>query len=199
MVIAATARPLMKGLRMRKGPTWLQTGIALGVIAVLTIVSPALGGPSLRSLVKKEVAKQISKATGPAGPNGTNGSNGTNGADGTARAFGRVAENGTLTRSKNATVSHPSTGTYCITLASGIDASQTGLTATPDFAQDSTFLGTNGAQAVVEWDSVPLTCSAGTLEVDTAERTVSTAGSTDGDVRAVNLAFHDESFFFVVP
>ena len=35
-------------------------GFAL--VAALAVVSPALGGPSLRSLVKSEVAKQLSTA-----------------------------------------------------------------------------------------------------------------------------------------
>jgi hypothetical protein len=47
---------------MRRRPGWIQTGIALGVIGALLAVSPALGGPSLQSLVKKEVAKQFAAA-----------------------------------------------------------------------------------------------------------------------------------------
>jgi hypothetical protein len=47
---------------LRRRPSWLQTGIALGVIGALLVVSPALGGPSLQSLVKKEVAKQFAAA-----------------------------------------------------------------------------------------------------------------------------------------
>jgi hypothetical protein len=47
---------------LRKRPSWIQTGIALGVIGALLVVSPALGGPSLQSLVKKEVAKQFAAA-----------------------------------------------------------------------------------------------------------------------------------------
>ena len=65
----------------------------LGVVLTLAIVSSALGGPSLQSLVKKEVARQLSAAEtaktkskrgppGPAGQAGTNGTNGTNGANG---------------------------------------------------------------------------------------------------------------------
>ncbi len=47
---------------MRRRPSWIQTGIALGVIGALLAVSPALGGPSLQSLVHKEVAKQFAAA-----------------------------------------------------------------------------------------------------------------------------------------
>jgi hypothetical protein len=47
---------------MGRRPRLLQTGIALGVIGALLVVSPALGGPSLQSLVHKEVAKQFAAA-----------------------------------------------------------------------------------------------------------------------------------------
>jgi hypothetical protein len=43
--------------------------IALAVVATLAIVSPGFG-ISLKKLVKKEVSKQIAKATGPPGVNG---------------------------------------------------------------------------------------------------------------------------------
>jgi hypothetical protein len=65
---------------------WSHVTIALAVIAALAIASPALG-LNIKKLVKKEVSKQIAKATGPPGANGINGINGvngTNGADGTA-------------------------------------------------------------------------------------------------------------------
>jgi hypothetical protein len=47
---------------MGRRPRLMQTGIALGVIGALLVVSPALGGPSLQSLVHKEVAKQFAAA-----------------------------------------------------------------------------------------------------------------------------------------
>jgi hypothetical protein len=66
---------------------WGHVVIALALIAVVAIAAPAIGGPSLKKLVKKEVAKQISKAKGPAGPPGAPGAPG---ADGTAKAGARV-------------------------------------------------------------------------------------------------------------
>ena len=102
---------------------WSHVTIALALIAALAIAAPAIGGPSLKKLVKKEVSKQISKATGPAGPPGVNGTNGVNGADGTARAYALVKANapGAVdtvdeSRSKNITdanVTHPSNGSWC--------------------------------------------------------------------------------------
>jgi hypothetical protein len=47
---------------MKRGPRLIQTGIAAGVIGAMLVVSPALGGPSLQSLVKKEVSKQFAAA-----------------------------------------------------------------------------------------------------------------------------------------
>jgi hypothetical protein len=67
-------------------PKWSTVVIALALIAVLAIASPALS-VSIKKLVKKEVAKQISKAQGPAGPQGPPG---PAGADGTAKAGARV-------------------------------------------------------------------------------------------------------------
>jgi hypothetical protein len=81
---------------MKRRVKWSHATIALALIAALAIAAPAIGGSSLKKLVKNEVSKQIGKATGPQGPpgaNGTNGTNGTNGADGTARAYVRVDSN----------------------------------------------------------------------------------------------------------
>jgi hypothetical protein len=137
---------------------------------------------------------------GAPGAPGTQGSQGIQGVPGTARAYGLVAANGALTRSKNVTgVTNPGSGRYCIALA-GIDTSQTALVAAPDNFDDATALaGTNGQQAIVEWSSHASDCVAGQLEVVTGIRSVSTSGSTDGDVRTVNNALANQSFFFVVP
>jgi hypothetical protein len=76
--------------------------------------------------------------------------NGTNGLDGTARAYGLVRGT-TVTQSKNIVgVTNPSTGTYCITLAAGIDPSTTGLVLTPDYSYDDT---SNVQFVHIEWDS----------------------------------------------
>jgi hypothetical protein len=55
---------------MKKTLWWRTAAIGLALVVALAVSSPALGGPSLRKLVKKEVARQIAKATGPAGANG---------------------------------------------------------------------------------------------------------------------------------
>jgi hypothetical protein len=72
---------------MRARARWTHVTIALALIAALAMAAPAIGGPSLKKLVKKEVAKQIGKATGPPGPPGAAGADGVNG---TARAYARV-------------------------------------------------------------------------------------------------------------
>jgi hypothetical protein len=138
---------------------------------------------------------------GPQGQAGAKGEKGDAGPAGTARAYGRVAVNGALSRSANVTgVTHPFTGVYCIAFAAGIDASQTGLVATPDFlGSGTTNAGTNTPQGFVEWYSPAAECPAGQLEVLTFRRTATTGGSTDNDVHAVNNAFADVAFFFTVP
>jgi hypothetical protein len=131
---------------------WTHATVALAVIGAVAIAAPALGGPSLKSLVKKEVAKQLAKATGPpgqAGANGLNGLNGTNGLDGTARAYARVRPHASLTPctggasgdectfnlSKGITsVRHgSSTGIYCVH-APGISSHSQPAAVTVDWA-----------------------------------------------------------------
>jgi hypothetical protein len=140
-------------------------------------------------------------AQGATGLQGTQGNQGIQGVPGTAHAYGLVAPNGTLTRSKNVTgVTNPSSGKWCIALA-GIDTSQTVLLTAPDLATDDTgFGGTNGEQTIVEWGSGNgPNCVAGQQEVYTGFRSVSTSGSADGDVRTVNNTLANEGFLFVVP
>jgi len=137
---------------------------------------------------------------GERGAQGLQGVQGIQGVPGTARAFGLVNDAGRLSRSTNVTnVDIPRVGVFCLTLARGIDISQTGLVATPDSDDDSTKFGDNVDQAFVEWVSGAEDCPAGDLEVRTAIRTISTGGSPDADVRTVSTAPLDEGFFFVVP
>jgi collagen triple helix repeat protein len=130
---------------------------------------------------------------GPQGPPGDRGAQGPPGVQGipgvpgTARAFGLVDDAGTLSRSANVTnVDIPKEGVFCLALAPGIGAGQTGLVATPDGDDDSTKFGDNVDQAFVEWVSGAEDCPAGDLEVRTGIRTISTDGSPDADVPAVS-------------
>ena len=80
-------------MKLRK---WGTVPVALGLIAALTMISPALGGPSLQSLVKKEVTKQLNaaqtakKKKAKRGPPGPAGPAGANGAAGSALGFATV-------------------------------------------------------------------------------------------------------------
>ena len=123
---------------------WIHVVIALGVIAALAIASPVFG-VSVKKLVKKEVAKQIAKATGPVGPPGTNGTNGTNGTDGTARAYARVVSHVsddctggcTLDHSKGiSSVNRLNAGEYCVR-APGIDANSVSAAVTVEYGTTS--------------------------------------------------------------
>jgi hypothetical protein len=114
----------MDWLKRRRG--LLATCFAL--LAIVLVVSPALGGPSLRKLVKQEVSKQISKATGPQGAQGPPG---PAGAAGSARAWASVqpdnnqACNGTPCHLNSSTgitsVIYQGNGVYCIE-ATGISS-----------------------------------------------------------------------------
>jgi hypothetical protein len=134
----------------------------------------------------------------PAGPQGPKGDPGIQGLPGTARAYARVADSGQFTRSKNvAAVTHPNEGVYCITLAAGIDPSETGVVATPDFSWDSTTTGANKPTALVEWRSErPPECAGASFAVATLKETVAMSG---GYVAQITKALADEPFFFVVP
>jgi hypothetical protein len=133
-----------------------------------------------RALKKEAVtpAKLSLKAkaalTGPTGPKGATGDKGATGAQGpigpagptgapgSARAYGETADNaGNLieARSKNATVRHPATGTYCITPGGGIDPSTATLLVSSDFANS----GTN--KTIAQIRSTNIDCAAGELEV----------------------------------
>ena len=120
----------------RRGPSWLQLCAAMALTLTLAVVSPAIGGPSLRSLVKQEVAKQVASVSkakgkrGPRGPQGPAGANGANGAPGTARAYGLVTSQALSACSPNCTLSLSSgisnvtrdgTGHYCV-FVPGVDA-----------------------------------------------------------------------------
>jgi hypothetical protein len=80
---------------------WSHVVIALAVIAAAAIAVPAFGGPSLKKLVKKEVSKQIAKATGPQGPPGTPGTAGQTGPSSAITAYEdaeqELNDSGTLT------------------------------------------------------------------------------------------------------
>jgi hypothetical protein len=82
---------------------------AVAIVTGLVIVSPVLGGPSLRKLVKKEVAKQLANKAGPqgaTGPQGAPGPQGTPGADGSPAGsvlLGRLVGSTSLGSSANVT------------------------------------------------------------------------------------------------
>jgi hypothetical protein len=147
---------------------------------------------------ERPVAWNVQGVPGTPGAPGANGGNGTNGAagpPGTARAYGLVAGNGTLTRSKSATVSHPQIGTYCITPAAGIDPATTGVVATPEFTGDTTHPGLPPDQSAhVEFASAAVGCPAGALSVLTFRIDNANSAGDHYDVEAA-----DQSFFFVVP
>src|SRR3954464_2723404 len=78
----------MEGLNRTR---YLVAGVAAIAIAVL-VVSPALGGPSLRKLVKKEVAKQLAGKTGPQGAQGAPGGTGAPGPPGPTASGANTAD-----------------------------------------------------------------------------------------------------------
>lgn len=100
---------------------WSHVAIALAVIATGAIATPAIGGQvarivvkkkTLKRLIRKEVARQISKATGPQGPQGSQGPQGPQGLQGppgqsATKLFGYI---------------HDSTSTATVQYGSGVTA-----------------------------------------------------------------------------
>jgi hypothetical protein len=183
----------------RRGPTWVQLGIAMALVLSVAAVSPALGGPSLRSLVRSEVARQIDKletATaakkgkrGPRGPQGSPGAvgaNGVNGSDGSARAYGLVsshtinpcAPNCTVGLGKGiSTVTHLGTGVYCVHVP-GIDGAA--VSAVADVAFGDTSAPEGNANALTDRN-----CEVTGFEVITQRINPATAVAAPAD----NVAF----------
>jgi hypothetical protein len=172
-------------------PRWTTVVLALGLVAAITVASPGFG-ISLRKLVKKEVAKQISKATGPAGAPGAPGATGAPGAPGTARAYGRVnsqsnsacAPNCQLTHSKGiSNVTRSGVGDYCVQ-APGIDAHEVSAVASVDWGNTA---GPEGNATAM----VYTTCSGNGFEVLTERLpTTGTIAADEAD---------DVGFTIVIP
>jgi hypothetical protein len=116
------------------------------------------------------------------------------------RAYGYINEEGTgsfeASRSRNiVSVSHPNTGVYCVTLAAGINLSTIAPIVTLDKQDSATSIpppNTSQDQGIVEWDSVPEDCPAGTLEFDSIKQGFA-SGSLLGNMR------DDQSFMVLIP
>ena len=91
---------------------------AAALVLVALLVSPAIGGPSLKKLVKKEVSKQLK------GKQGAQGAPGVAGANATA-LFAAVNSDGSISAQSGvvAPVSHtPTSGQYTLTFNRNVDA-----------------------------------------------------------------------------
>jgi hypothetical protein len=194
-------------LRQRPSPAMVVALIALlAATAGTTMAAGTISKKKRHADEKQDIAlikKYASKLRGPAGPEGRQGAKGdpgaaggagaagAAGAAGTARAYGLVASSGTLSstiRKNVASVSNPSTGTFCITLAAGIDSATTLPNATLTDDSDT------GAIVFVPTPPAP-DCPSGQLEVITVQDTDS--GATAGT--AFQETSKNEGFFFSVP
>jgi hypothetical protein len=116
-----------------------------------------------------------------------------------ARAWGLVAPEGTLLRSKQVTaVTEPSWGTYCIDPAPGIDPTTAVMVVGEDLTHGSTDPGTDGVSHV-EWRSGGVDCPAGTMEVQTFFGDGSPRTFAETDFGGFNLDLTNQGFTFVIP
>ena len=105
-----------------------------------------------------------------------------------ARAYARVSSGGFPVRSKNvASVTHPATGVYCITLGGGIDPASAVLVVSPEAFASGTDPGADHL-AHAEW----IITGSGDCPTDTL---VVLTYLYDGS----DLTYSDGSFAFVVP
>jgi len=119
-----------------------------------------------------------------------------------SRAYGRVAPDGALSRSKNvAAVTRPATGIYCIQPSSLIDPAEAVLIVSDDRAGNGT-LAAQADDAFVEWDSNgDAACLANTLVVASFTTNNDTADNNDGtgDLSGDSIAADNNSFGFAIP
>jgi Collagen triple helix repeat (20 copies) len=187
--------------------------------AAITLPSGSVGTRQLRSqavtLAKISFGAQhaLQGAQGPQGPQGQQGPQGSQGPqglqgpaglNGTARAYGFVDVNGTLSRAKNiVSVTNPTPGNYCLTLAPGIDPATAVPIVAADFNNDDTNVGADESQAIVEAgdaNSPHLNCPNGTIRVATLRHGVDT-GSIGGTsvVTDTQNTLTNEPFFIAIP
>ncbi len=163
----------------------------------------------------KKGTKAVSwSATGPAGPagatgpQGETGPQGATGAAGTARGYGLVQPSGFLSNSRNATVSHPATGVYCVAVTGASPATDVILVSAEygtisqgiatlqatDETTDDPLNGGSSEAPLALWDAAPDTCLAGSYEIQTAEQRIDT---NSHDLTMFNIS--NAGFTFVVP
>ena len=177
--------------RSRRGVAYLAVTAALIVAAaggsalaaagssssIHACASKTTGALRLAAKCKRTERAVTWSVAGPRGPQGKQGRQGPRGPAGSARAYGlvpvscAVSQTCTLSASKNAKVTHPFTGVYCITVT-GASTSNTGVIATLGFTVDPS--------PQVEYTN---SGSCGGLEIVTTSN-------------GVNM---DEPFFFLVP
>jgi len=128
----------------------------------------------------------------PVGARGPRGFRGPPGTAGSARAYGAVAENGTITHAKgvsgDATRPDGTDGIYCVPLASSIDRDDIVVITGERHAASATDVTLNN-KVLVEWLG-----PGGTFCPGNSEQILTFVAKPDGD-----LILDDEPFVFMVP
>jgi hypothetical protein len=176
----------------------LGRGAVKGVnLAPNSVTSPKVKDHSLlaRDFAPGQLAAGLRGPAGSPGLQGSQGPAGPQGAPGTARAYATVTSTGALVAARSrgvAGVSKPAgaaVGSYCISLAAGIDASSVSPVANADLADPA-----SSSKDYAQVDTAGADCG-GKLEVITRHLSI------DSTTTPVSIAAHrsDEGFTLVVP
>jgi hypothetical protein len=168
-----------------------RAGVRASDLADNAVSSPKVADGSL-------LAQDFADGQVPQGPPGIQGPAGS------ARAYGLVLKDGSLSRSQGVVgVTRTGTGTYCIQLDPSIDASNAVLVANTEFGSSDTVPVT--FKAFVEWHRAAGNCPANQNMLE-ALTWLATLDNVDNDSNVANsnttgsqLVAHDEAFSFVVP
>ena len=207
------------------GGTAVAAGVQRGANGqVDACYSKATGELSLRSGKKcasgtKPLSWAVRGPAGPAGPAGPRGEAGSNGAPGatgatgptgapgapgTARAYGRVLPDGTLTNASSGVKAvRKAVGVYCVS-APGLSSASNVVLLTIDYGlgvqngianlEAGKLINGSSTNFIAEWDPTTNTCAAGEFEVQTVKLNINT-NSEELSV-ATNA---DAGFAFAIP
>ncbi|HKP90239.1 MAG TPA: hypothetical protein VJT75_09720 [Thermoleophilaceae bacterium] len=181
------------------GIGWAASTLPPKSVGTAQLKKNAVTSPKIQnSQVTGDDVKEATLAQVPTAGNAVKLGNALPAAYNIGRAYGYITEGGTVdpARSRNiAGASRPSDGVYCVTLAAGIALGSVAPIITLDAQFSATTIppqGNSDDEGIIEWDSVPEDCPAGTLEFDSLKQGF-VSGSLNQNLR------DNQSFSVLIP